>query len=852
RMAEDMLNSGDPERIRAGLRAVGWWVASGRDTSAWATHDRILQELGNAFGDEVKLRQVISNPANQTEIDALHQDLLARQGAIVKYWMGGVPTGEGNERFGIVNQREFLDANDWSANGKLAKALEKWNKQNGTELVMFHFEQGNEIIMSLALTPEQREKWNDEIVQIEKAIKRPLTSAERMNVVHKVPGVGMQPQMVLSAERTPLVIPRRWVDAIEREEKRAAPPGPLVRAQGRLSAIILRNPLSAVKWLMSQATSNLQMMMTQNPQALNPMVVGRAIKLVSKFAAKRPIDGAERAILDEALRLGVIRTGMTRSVENLDARTFTEMMQMGEQMDMPFYKRFGHVLKNVATGDTAAMDVAVAITDDAPKLALYMQLRGKSPEQIIKQGYAWGISSKAMLERMYAEGATAEELAAKIAREATGDYLATSPMGTTLARTLAPFYRWVEASSFVAVRQLLNLRYAITAPSASTAIGAGYKLSMLAATSGYLIHVANKAMWGDDEAERMLRSGGPPSLIVGRRADGRVITVPFASVMADVASRFGLHDALWNDTREVSPQKMTSMYSFKMLDQLGSLPKAALKATTGLEWNSFQNTFRQAPVQNAGEAAALALETIGLRMVARQVDPSAPSQPYSLHDLYATSRFTEEINFFAGRKVAHQIAAKLWPEEGYDIPKNGPKPTGSDLLFRDTMAAVRAGDEHQAISKLSEYFTSGKQYENFDAALRARGVLNGFSKAKIEEILASATPEQRRVLEDAERAYLSIAKSPLLDRALGRALATNQQKIAYTAAKYRALMADVKAQQAQGVPVDLADTQRFMEAKDFMRASARLSRLRTLLASDPDRADYAEAIAYLEDYLAAQ
>ncbi len=848
--ATEAVAKADPEHVFSGLNVVAWWVNSGRDTAPFAAHDRILKELGAAY-PLGKVQAVINDKANAGEIAALHQELLKRNGPLQTAWMGGAKVDSGHERYGILGARGYTNPREWSEGARMLQILDQYNQETGEDLVAFHYHAGNDILMSEALTPEQKLKWDAELDTAARNLGRPLSAAERASFVHSLPGVGVQSQMILSAEKPPLVVPRAWRDAIEYEEVRLKKTSNQYhKVVGRVSVFLLRNPLTVSKWVASQITSNTMMSMMANPQSFRQWPA--AAKILAKFTRHQPVVGPARKILDDAIRHGVLKTGGARSMENMGDEEVRELMQMSSAIGQSFPKRVLKHLGNLATTNYDAMNVAVALSDDLPKLAIYMELIGKPPAEIAKAGWQWGISSKAQLETMLKGGATAQELAAKIASEATGNYLATSPNGNAMARNLAPFYRWIEASSFVAFRQLANLRYAFTDPSISQTVSLAYKLAVLTATSGILVSAFNRLVWGDDDAESLDKSGGPASLIVGKSAEGRVITVPLVSVLQDVASRFGLHDVLTNDTRVVTPGTMATTYAFKMLDQMGSVPKSALRLATGLTWNSYQNTFRQAPVRNAHEAAVLALETVGLRMIARQVDPNTPIQPFAFSDLIATSRFPEDMDFFAGRRAVMNVANRLYPDEGFDVQKPGSQPSPSDMAFRNFIQAVRSDDEDAAVSALSQYFAGGKQYGSFAESIRARGVFNGISNEKQKEIRAALTDAERKLLESAEAAYADVAKSPLLERALARSLVTNQQHVDHAAAKARAMLQSAAQEQAAGVPIELVQTQEYLQAKEFLKAKTALTKLQKRLAGDPDNADLREAVTYAEDYLDEQ
>jgi hypothetical protein len=292
---------------------------------------------------------------------------------------------------------------------------------------------------------------------------------------------------------------------------------------------ILMNPFRVIKYNMNNMSGDLDISMAYDPK----IITGYSVQALKDLWAASRGNASETLMneLSKLTKLGVVGSGMTQ----MDIPELGDVKAVKDLVDFFDGKR-----KNALTRWYSMNKKLSTLRENILRLAAYRYFAAKVNSGEI----VYGASRKTEVDAI----TNPEEKAAKLARELIGDYGNISLAGQYIRERVIPFYSWAEINAPRYVRLFLNVKHETGSGGYASMGGVvawkATKLGVKACALMGMVMLWNAAMFPDEEDELQETGREQLHLILGRRADGSIITFRFQGALSDVLSWFGMSNPL--------------------------------------------------------------------------------------------------------------------------------------------------------------------------------------------------------------------------------------------------------------------------------------------------------------------
>ncbi len=579
-------------------------------------------------------------------------------------------------------------------------------------------------------------------------------------------------QLVIGGDRYTMVLPDEVTDTLnEYGDRRAAGMAGKLFAeiQGAWKRWMLINPRRVLKYNINNLTGDLDAIIAGNPGALRKVgQAGRELYAVMKNKE------APTARYTEAVERGVFTSGL--SVQEIpDISRLSALRFLTDKSKRPD--------KMIVQGAGAVWRALQGFTqwrESVFRYASYLDYIEKieAGTPMLKIGYG------ASVPRMVDAVTDPRDKAALLARDLVGDYGSISTAGAWLRRYLIPFWSWTEINTRRYYRLTSNAFTTSAGRGLATGgiLGAGIAAQVgvalalrMAAVYGAL-YLWNNLLFSDEEDELGDMQKRQLHLIVGRDADGKVMTLRTQGALSDVIGMLGFPDAIkgiknYQDGQGTIGQAVkdalkapvnrfvggVSPFIGEPLEQIMGKemwPDAFkmrdihdkwrhLFQTVNLE-NEYDATFGARPIARAigGEAADRKLDEVGVMR-----EKPSRGYGYSWTESLIYRRDPGEMAYDDNKIRVYNWLEKVKGEGG------GSSSTPRSKAMREYRQAVRFGDEEAANRALDEYESLGGTAQSFKQSVKSQHPLGPLSNAEKEEFVDALTDDQYETLMEAEEYY---------------------------------------------------------------------------------------------------
>lgn len=508
---------------------------------------------------------------------------------------------------------------------------------------------------------------------------------------------------------------------------------------------ILMNPFRVIKYNLNNMSGDMDIVMAYDPKIITGYFMQATKDL---WAASR--GKASQALLDELSDLtkrGVVGSGMTQ----MDIPELDSIESVKTLVDF-----FDGKSKNALSRWYAYSKKLSTLRENILRLAAnrYFLERLNRGEYINP-----GASRKEEVDQVRKELGI-EATAAKLARELVGDYGNISHAGQYLRERVIPFYSWLEINAPRYVRMFRNLKH-----EGGEGIGAfggvmawkATKLAIKASALMGLVILWNAAMFPDEEEELQETGREQLHLILGRRADGTIITLRFQGALSDALSWFGMSNpfevakSMARGTRSVKDvAKDMAWATPKRLFQ-GIRPEAKLGFEVLTGQTLYPDPVHPRPIRDTTEHI---LRTFSLDKIWNRV-AGKPKQGGSwetqiVRDVIGMIAYEAdpgEQAYYTTRKYIFDWLEAQGKEKPVAMPTNR-----SNALYYYKQA-LKFGDMEAAAKYLKKYQDMGGKMHDIQGSIKRVHPLSTLKLSDRYKFRESLTPEQRQTLETATLWY---------------------------------------------------------------------------------------------------
>jgi DNA repair protein RadC len=291
---------------------------------------------------------------------------------------------------------------------------------------------------------------------------------------------------------------------------------------------VLLNPVRAVKYNVNNQSGDMDIAIAYKPEIVTKRMVPAARDLALWRHGSDPSPEMQ-AEMDEALRLGVIDSGLTIAEipEINDIGVFRKLADPGADAS---------AFQNLVDKYWNSVRAATTWRENTLRLAAW--------RYFLEHPNETGVSNPEHVAGIPDE----RERAAKLARELIGDYGNLSEAGMWLRKHALPFWSWAEINAPRYVRLFRNTQFEGTAGlgkaarvGGKRAAGKGAKFLIQANILFGLINLWNWTQHPEEAAE-LQRGRRQLHLILGRREDGSIRSVRFQGALSDALEWINLGD----------------------------------------------------------------------------------------------------------------------------------------------------------------------------------------------------------------------------------------------------------------------------------------------------------------------
>jgi len=474
----------------------------------------------------------------------------------------------------------------------------------------------------------------------------------------------------------------------------------------------------------------------------------QAAKELWAFHYDKKLSTALRQEIVDLVKVDVIGSGMTvhdiPDITNLaDFEKLMEAMRGEKIRGVKAIKRFWTGTKNFTTW-----------RENVLRLAAFRHFQA----QLRKGKQVFGASDP---DKVRAIGSQFNR-AALLARELVGDYGGLSKSGRWTRRKLIPFYSWAEINAPRYWRIIKNLPIEGEARGGRLRVGAvlGKKAAFTTAKIAMfytLVQLFNHLVWPDEEEELGATGRRQMHLILGRRADGSIITMRIQGAFSDALSWLGAED-LPQDIRDVKAGRKTAT---GMLGEAALAPvqkvvqgirpdvKVPFELMTGK--TLYPDMTRPRPIRDKAEhVARLFSLDAAYRRLAGKPSREAGMFDKVLGDLGRTVVYTAD----PGEAAYHDIrglAFKYLEKQNIERPQVEATSKSNALYYY--RQAIKYGDGEAAQRYLDDYRRLGGNWKGLRISVKRAHPLAMLPKTHRYRFTASLSGEDRALLNRATSWY---------------------------------------------------------------------------------------------------
>ena len=508
---------------------------------------------------------------------------------------------------------------------------------------------------------------------------------------------------------------------------------------------VLINPRRFFKYNLNNTSGDLDAVIAGNPRSLRKIgAAGRELAEVMRGKAK----ASDR--YNEAVARGVFDSGL--SVQEIPDIHKLEPFER-------FAKKPGAINRITVMPlrkAWAALQGATQWRENVMRYAAYLDYVERIEAGESQKSIGYGASRPDMVDAVV----DPKDRAALLARDLLGDYGAISHYGGWLRQTVIPFWSWTEINT--------KRYWRLTANAYSEGIGKGVAtggalaIAQGARTTAWLalrmamlyglFSLWNSLFFPDEEDELGEAQRAQMHVILGRNAEGEIISMRAQGALSDALSWFGLENV----------GKAARDYELgrgSLVDVLTAAPKAAInkvatslspvitvpvEAATGKKlWPDVFNTrANRDPWRNLFQTVSLENEY--------DMAQGLPTRGYgrSWQEAVIYRRDPGEIAYNEGRGIAYDW---LQREKGQSFEGGFSTPRGNAM--RDYRTALRYGDREAAAKALDEMVKLGVDAGDFSAMVKRAAPLGPIPKKDQAAFIAQLTEDERQTMVRAQEWY---------------------------------------------------------------------------------------------------
>lgn len=504
---------------------------------------------------------------------------------------------------------------------------------------------------------------------------------------------------------------------------------------------ILMNPFRVIKYNINNMSGDLDIAMAYDPKIITGYFM-QAFK--DLWAASK--GNASEALMEELSALtkrGVVGSGMTAmDIPELgDVKSVKGLVDFFDGKSKNALSRWWSMSKRLSTLRENILRLA------ANRYFLYRLGRGE---------IVYGASRKEEIDAIESR----EDKAAKLARELIGDYGNISHAGQYIRERMIPFYSWLEINAPRYVRLFRNLRH-----DGGGGIGAmggvlAWKTTKLAVKASALMGLVmlwNAAFFPDEEDELQETGREQLHMILGRRADGSIMTLRFQGALSDALSWFGMSNPVEQARKIVSGTKgvgdlardVGKAAPLRLFQGFRPEPKLLYETLSGQSF--FPDPLHPRPIRDTTEHI---LRTFSLDRLYNQAagkpkeGGSWATQMYrDIQSLALNDSDPGEQAYYTSRKYIFDWLDKQGKEKPVAMPTNR-----SNSLYYYKQA-LKFGDFDAAEKYLKKYQEMGGKLHDVQGSIKRVHPLASLRLADRYKFKASLSPEQRETLSLATAWY---------------------------------------------------------------------------------------------------
>lgn len=504
---------------------------------------------------------------------------------------------------------------------------------------------------------------------------------------------------------------------------------------------ILMNPFRVIRYNINNMSGDLDIAMAYDPK----IITGYFTQSFKDLWAASKGSTSETLMdeLSELTKRGVIGSGMTA----MDIPEFGDVKSVKGLVDF-----FDGKSKNALSRWYSMNKKLSTLRENILRLAANRYFM----DRLSKGEIVYGASRKEEVDAIE----NREDRAAKLARELIGDYGNISHAGQYIRERMIPFYSWLEINAPRYVRLFRNLRH-----EGGGGIGAmggvlawkATKLAVKASALMGLVMLWNAAFFPDEEDELQETGREQLHLILGRRADGSIITIRFQGALSDALSWFGMNNPIEQARKVVKGTKSVGDLAkdvvggapVKLFQGFRPEPKLLYETLSGQSF--FPDPMHPRPIRDTTEHI---LRTFSLDRIYNQVagkpkqGGSWATQMYrDIQSLAFNESDPGEQAYYTSRKYIFDWLDKQGKEKPAAMPTNR-----SNSLYYYKQA-LKFGDFDAAEKYLKKYQGMGGKLHDVQGSIRRVHPLASLRLADRYKFKASLSPEQQKTLSVATAWY---------------------------------------------------------------------------------------------------
>jgi hypothetical protein len=549
------------------------------------------------------------------------------------------------------------------------------------------------------------------------------------------------------------VIPKELADVMDGKDFQYMTPDNVAEAFMEKSLnwwkrYILINPARIFKYNLNNLSGDLDITLAYDPKILK--FARQAAKDLWAFHYNKRMSRATKAEMDEAMRDGVIGSGMTvHDIPDIsktaDLRRLMDAMSADKVNALKYIDKFWEGSKNFTTWRENVLRLAAY---------RYFKVRTYAGHRV----YGASEPGKVDAVPIHQPG----RKAALLARELIGDYGGLSKGGQWLRRHLIPFYSWLEINSPRYYRMMRNIQYEgmpqgrrlrVGAVMAKRAAFLSAKMAMLYAA----VQLFNHLFWPDEEEELGEVGRRQLHLILGRRGDGSIMTLRFQGALSDALAFIGLHDAP-DDIKDIANGKKSVYqwfaempYEFTNKFVQGVRPEIKVPGELITKKTVFPEFLEPRPIRDRLEHVArlFSAETIYRRVANKPIRGDSVAGRV-LNDLSSLVSYTADPGEIAYHHI-RRLGNEYLKENNLERPAKEPTNRMNALYYYKK--ALKYGDAKAAEKYLALYKKLGGNLERLRISIKNTHPLSMIPKKYRGRFLRSLTAKEKKSLKLAKSWY---------------------------------------------------------------------------------------------------